>query len=179
MALVRRIARPLLASIYIYGGVDAFRNPAGKAPAADTLVSGMPAKLPGISSTEQLVRADGAAKVLGGVALALGKFPRLAALGLVASLVPTTVAGHPFWQEKDPAKRKMQQLQFLKNASIVGGTLLAVVDTEGKPSVGWRARRAAQALKRDAGAKAQSAGDLAHSVTDSVSSSVSNLLPTS
>ena len=29
-----RIARPLLASIFIYGGIDAFRNPESKAPKA-------------------------------------------------------------------------------------------------------------------------------------------------
>jgi putative oxidoreductase len=161
MPLVRRLARPLLASIFVYGGIDAFRNPGSKAPHADKVVGGLPAQVPGVASTEQLVRLDGAAKVIGGVALALGKFPRLASLGLIASLVPTTVAGHRFWEEKDPAKRKTQQLQFIKNASILGGVMLAAVDTEGKPSVGWRARRMARELNRDASATA-------HAVSDSV-----------
>ena len=84
--------------------------------------------MPGISSTEQLVRADGAAKVLGGVALGLGIFPRLAAAGLAASLVPTTLAGHRFWDETDPAQRKAQQLQFVKNVSILGGVLLVAFE---------------------------------------------------
>jgi putative oxidoreductase len=149
MALVRRIARPLLASIFVYGGIDAFRNPESKVPSAEKLGGGLSAQVPGVSGTAQLVRIDGAAKVVGGVALGLGKFPRLAAFGLVASLVPTTMAGHRFWEETDPAKRKMQQLQFIKNASIVGGALLAAVDTEGRPSVGWRARRLARGLNRE------------------------------
>lgn len=147
MALVRRIARPLLASTFVYGGIDAFRNPESKVPNAEKL-GGLSAHVPGVSNMAQLVRVDGAAKVVGGVALGLGKFPRLAALGLIASLVPTTLAGHRFWEETDPAKRKMQQLQFIKNSSILGGVLLAAVDTEGKPSVGWRARRLARDLYR-------------------------------
>jgi putative oxidoreductase len=123
-----RIARPLLASIFIYGGIDAFRNPESKAPKADKVVGVVPAVVPGISTTADLVRIDGAAKVVGGVALGLGVFPRLAALGLAASLVPTTLAGHPFWEETDPAVRRAQQLQFAKNASILGGVLLAAFD---------------------------------------------------
>jgi putative oxidoreductase len=120
-----RIARPLLASIFIYGGIDAYRNPESKAPKADKVVGGLPTMVPGISTTADLVRIDGAAKVIGGVALGIGVFPRLAALGLAASLVPTTLAGHPFWEETDPAARRAQQLQVAKNASILGGVLLA------------------------------------------------------
>jgi putative oxidoreductase len=125
---VRLLARPLLASIFVYGGVDAFRNPEAKSPTADRVVAAVPGKLPGISTTSDLVRIDGAAKVVGGVALALGILPRVAALGLAASLVPTTLAGHRFWEETDPDKRKSQALQFAKNASILGGVLLATFD---------------------------------------------------
>ena len=61
-------------------------------------------------------------------------------------LVPTTVAGHPFWEKSDPAEKAADQQQFLKNLSILGGLILAAVDTEGKPSLGWRGRRAARKL---------------------------------
>jgi putative oxidoreductase len=160
--LVRRLARPLLASIFIYGGIDAFRDPASKAPTAEKVVGDLPARTPGIATTEQLVRVDAAAKVVGGMALALGKCPRLASLVLIASLVPTTLAGHRFWEEKDPAKRKTQQLQFAKNASILGGVLLAAVDTEAKPSVSWRARRLARNL--EIGEKVSAVGESVHSL---------------
>ena len=142
MALVRAIARPLLASTLIYGGFDAFRNPASKTPAAEKLVGDLPAKLPVVSNTEQLVQVDGAVKVIAGTMLALGKLPRLSALALIASLVPTTLAGHRPWDTEDPAAKKAHTLHLLKNASMTGGLLLAAVDTAGKPSVGWRARRA-------------------------------------
>jgi putative oxidoreductase len=160
MLIARRLARPLLASIFIYGGLDAVRHPAPKVPAADTVAADVAAKVPGISTTEQLVRLDGAVKIAAGVALAAGKVPRLAALILLTSLVPTTAAGHRFWEEKDPAKRKAQQLHFVKNAAIAGGLLLAAVDTEGKPSVGWRARRAARGLGQTLAISTPSAGSL-------------------
>ena len=57
---------------------------------------------------------------------------------------PKTAAGHRFW-EHEGANRQQQLIHFLKNVGLVGGLLIAAVDTEGKPSVGWRARRAARA----------------------------------
>jgi uncharacterized membrane protein YphA (DoxX/SURF4 family) len=173
MAIVRRVARPLLASVFIYGGVDALRNADSKVPAADKVVSSLPPKVPVVGTTKQLVQADGAAKLLGGTMLALGRLPRLSSLGLAASIIPTTLAGHRFWEETDPVKRKAQQLQFVKNASILGGVLLAAVDTHGKPSIGWRARRAAADLRSSAGGTASSLsdtlGDKASALSDKAS----------
>ena len=146
--VVRRIARPLLSSIFVMGGLDAVLRPESKAPAAQKVVGTHAAGLPGVADTTQLVRVDGAAKVLAGSLLALNRFPRPAALALAVSLVPTTFAGHRFWEERDDQKRAMQQLQFAKNASILGGLLLAAADTEGRPSLSWRAHRAAERAAR-------------------------------
>ncbi|MFZ2173481.1 MAG: DoxX family membrane protein [Rhodococcus sp. (in: high G+C Gram-positive bacteria)] len=148
--LVRRIARPLLSAIFISGGIDALRNPTQKAQAAspaidksmETLPASVTQKIP--SDPETLVRINAAVQIGGGVLLATGKAPRLASLALAGSLVPTTVAGHDFWNETDPQKKAMQRTQFLKNVSLLGGLLIAAVDTEGKPSLGWRGRRAAR-----------------------------------
>jgi uncharacterized membrane protein YphA (DoxX/SURF4 family) len=90
------------------------------------------------------VQADAAVKVAAGSLFALGKLPRLTALVLSASVVPTTLAGHRFWEHTDPTERFGQISNFLKNAGLLGGLLLAAVDTEGKPSVGYRARKAAK-----------------------------------
>jgi putative oxidoreductase len=54
--------------------------------------------------------------------------PRLAALTLAGSLIPTTIAGHAFWKVGDPPARKLQQVQFHKNMAMIGGLLFAVVD---------------------------------------------------
>lgn len=145
MTIVRRVARPLLASIFISGGIDSVRNASTKAPAAEDVAAPIAARIPGLAEgdTELLVRVNGGVQVGAGALLALGRVPRLAALALSASLVPTTVAGHRFWEERDPTRRAQQQIHFLKNASMLGGLLLATADTGGAPSVTWRARHAA------------------------------------
>ncbi|WP_324275696.1 hypothetical protein [Blastococcus brunescens] len=58
--------------------------------------------------------------------------------------MPTTLAGHRFWEEDDPKVSFEKIAHFVKNLGLIGGLLLATVDTEGKPSVGYRARRAAK-----------------------------------
>jgi uncharacterized membrane protein YphA (DoxX/SURF4 family) len=97
-----------------------------------------------------LIRINGGVQILAGLALATGRAPRLSAAVLAASLVPTTYAGHPFWEEKDKAARAGQRIQFFKNLSMMGGLLLAAVDTEGKPGLAWRTRHAAHDVRREA-----------------------------
>jgi uncharacterized membrane protein YphA (DoxX/SURF4 family) len=150
MSLVRRIARPLLATQFIVGGLDAYRHPAARAKTAAPLISRVAPVLGIPDDPELVVRANGAVMVGAGTMLAAGKLPRLAALALELSLLPTTVAGHPFWKIKDPKQRAAQRMQLQKNLSMLGGLLLAVVDTGGKPGLGWRARHAAKDAKRSA-----------------------------
>ena len=75
-----------------------------------------------------LVQANAAVMVAGGTLLAAGKLPRLSALALAASLVPTTLAGHSYWTVEDPVARKTQRIQFHKNLAMLGGLLFAVLD---------------------------------------------------
>ena len=96
------------------------------------------------------MRINAAAQIAGGLALATGRVPRLASTVLAASLVPTTAAGHRFWEESDPAIRANHRSHFVKNVSMLGGLLLASVDTDGKPGVAWRARHAARDVRREA-----------------------------
>ena len=150
MTLVRRVARPLLASMFVVGGLDALRHPGARADKAAPLVDKLAEPLGLPDDPELLVRANGAAMVAGGALLAVGRLPRVAASVLAASLVPTTIAGHPFWEEQDPAARKQQRTHFLKNLGLLGGVLLAAVDTEGKPGVAWRAQHVLGDGKRGA-----------------------------
>lgn len=148
--LVRRIARPLLSTIFIAGGIDALRNPAQRAAKATPLIDKSVETLPGAvtqklpADPETLIKLNAVIQIGGGALLASGKAPRLASLALAGSLIPTTVAGHDFWNESDPALRAMQRTNFVKNVSLLGGLMIAAVDTEGKPSLGWRGRRAAR-----------------------------------
>ena len=151
MTLVRRLARPMLSSMFISGGINTLRSVddhVGMAepeidklhPVVDKATDPLPFNL----NDRQMVQLNGVVQLAGGLLLATGRMPRLAALALAASLVPTTWAGHRFWEESDPTQKANQQIHFFKNVSMLGGLLLASVDTEGKPSVAWRAKRAAR-----------------------------------
>jgi uncharacterized membrane protein YphA (DoxX/SURF4 family) len=162
MPLSRRIARPLLASIFVVGGWDALLHPAGKAKKAEA-VSEPLSEHAGVESidAETLVRINGAVQIGAGVLLGVGKFRRVAALVLIGSIIPTTYAGHRFWEESDPTTRAQQKVHFLKNLGLLGGLILAAFDTEGEPSLGWRAKRQAREIETAIGAgraKVQRAG---------------------
>jgi len=68
-------------------------------------------------------------QVVGGVLLSFGIFRRLAASALIGSLVPTTLAGHRFWEELDDTARQQQLTQFFKNLGLLGGLLLVALDS--------------------------------------------------
>ena len=112
----RRTGQALLGAVFIKLGFDAARDPRNRVDKAAAL---------GVPNPALAVRGNGAAMVAGGAALVLNKVPRLAALGLVTSMVPTTLAGHPFW-ELEGSDRKAQEIQFYKNLGLIGGLLLAL-----------------------------------------------------
>ena len=145
MISLRTVTRPMLASMFVAGGIDALRDPAGKAKVAEHVLDPASEKLkatPLPEDNETLVKLNGAVQVVGGVLLALNIFARPAALALAASLVPTTIGGHAFWKAEG-GERAMQQVQFLKNVSMAGGLLTAALDTGGRPSLFWTGRKAA------------------------------------
>jgi putative oxidoreductase len=114
MTMLPLVARALLAAPFVKLGYDAAMEPGGRVQLAADL---------GVPQPELAVRFNGAAMAVGGAALAAGVLPTAAAAGLTASMIPTTWAGHAFWRMEDPAGRKMNQIQFLKNVGLVGGLL--------------------------------------------------------
>lgn len=112
----------LLAGIFITGGADSFARPGGRVKlVAD---ANLPAVLPNPKTAVEL---NGAIMMVGGTMLALNIAPKLAAAGLIGSLLPTTMVGHAFWKMEDEAARKAQQTQFLKNLGLLGGLLLVLI----------------------------------------------------
>lgn len=141
--LARRLARPMLAAVFVNSGIDVLRRPEPRAEIAAPVATKVAEPLPLPEDPVQLVKINAAVQLVAGLLFALGRFPRVAATALAASLVPTTLAAHRFWEIDDPAKRAQQQIHFLKNLGLLGGLILAMLDTEGAPSLGWRAKRAA------------------------------------
>ncbi|EFL37610.1 DoxX family protein [Streptomyces griseoflavus] len=151
MSLLRVLGRPMLASMFLAGGLDAVRNPQNVAPLAESVVRPVTDRVPALpDGTEDCVRLNGAVQVVGGLLLATGRMSRPAALALAVSLIPTTLAAHRFWEEEDPAQRAQQRIHFLKNLSMLGGLLIAADDTGAAPSLLWRSRHTARELRRDA-----------------------------
>ena len=159
MSLLRAIPRTMLASYFVAAGIRAIRDPESLVPAAEPLVDRVvplvkeytPEQVAGYvpENTVTLVRLNGVAEVLGGAALATGKGRRLGALLLAGSLIPSTIAKHPFWTVQDPEARAQDRSHFLKNVSLLGGVLLAAQDTEGKPSLVWRARKGGETIAKE------------------------------
>ena len=201
--LIRRVARPLLSSMFITGGLEAIRNPQPKAKRAEpvidlvaeeasTVAQKVAVAAGGVTASvsdavdqamaatsfaedgarpeaddaaphvrvetarrrlaageplpfddETYVRINGAVQVGAGVLLAFGRVPRLASATLAATLIPTTLGGHRFW-EAEGEERKAQQVQFAKNLSLLGGLILSAADLEGRPGWAWRAEHAGQ-----------------------------------
>ena len=94
----RTLIRPLLASSFVVMGYQVLRNPKPLQPAAEEV--GVPiAETVGLPSDPlTLVKINAGVQLGAGALLALGRFPRAASLALAASLVPTTLAGHRFWE---------------------------------------------------------------------------------
>ena len=148
MSPTRRLARPLLASMFVAGGVGALRQPGPRVE----MVRGA-----GLEQPEKLVRVHAVSDLVAGLALATNRLPRLASLVLAANLVPTTYVGHPFWQEKDKGARAEQQVHFLKNLGLLGGLLLATADTGGRESLPHAAGRVTRSARKQASATTRSA----------------------
>jgi uncharacterized membrane protein YphA (DoxX/SURF4 family) len=127
--VVREIARPMLAGVFIASGLAVLANPQPRAKAAKRVVDLVASVVPfAPADPVDAVRLNAAVHLGAAVLLAAGVMSRLAATALAVSMVPTTVAGHPFWEIDDPVKRVQQRTQFLKNLGILGGLLVVAFD---------------------------------------------------
>ena len=122
MSILKFVGRAALASIFVQGGLSAVQDPKHRARLVER--AGLPAP-------ELLTQLNGGLMVASGLSMTLGILPRTSALALLASMVPTTVVGHPFWQ-LEGAERRGQALHFAKNVAMMGGLLLVVADSERK-----------------------------------------------
>jgi len=149
--VLRRIARPLLSVAFIGQGVNSLLNPKSAAQAAAPAVDGLHSLPDPLGSSipsdpETVARINAAVQVGGGLLLATGKLPRVASAALALTVLPANLGTHSFWNEPDPELKGQKRQQFLTDLSLLGGLLIASADTAGKPSLGWRGRRAAERL---------------------------------
>ncbi len=157
----------MLASVFVLQGLHNFQHPEGVSPLAEPIVRPLRERVPAMpAEPEHAVRINGAVQAAAGTMLGLGVLPRLAALVMAGTLVPTTLAGHRFWAVEDPQERAMQRIQFLKNVTMMGGLLLAVADTNGNPSLSWRRRHAQRVANSYVSAMTHAVTDAAGQIAD-------------
>ena len=149
--LIRRIARPLLSVAFVGQGIDSLLNPKPAAEAAAPMVDGLRALPDPVGSVipsdpQTFARINAAVQIGGGLLLATGKAPRVASAALAFTVLPANLGAHMFWSESDPQLKTEKRKEFMTDLSLLGGLMIASADTAGKPSLGWRGRRAAERL---------------------------------
>jgi putative oxidoreductase len=144
--------------MFVYGGWDAYQHPESKVKAAEAVTKPLSSAIDVVpDDATALIRLNGAVQIGAGVLLSLGRFRRLAALALIGSIIPTTYAGHRFWEEVDEERRAQQQIHFLKNLGLLGG--LVAIATEPRSSQHATQRRSKRSQRKQAAkAAARSAG---------------------
>ncbi|MGP7959912.1 DoxX family membrane protein [Sanguibacter sp. A247] len=142
--LVRRLARPMLASWYVHDGLDAVRTPAPHVavarPVADRVTSALGRPPVPERTLTWAVRAHGAATIVAGLGLALGRAPRSSAAALAALTLPLAVAQQPMTSPRSLDKSRLTP--FVHALGGLGAAVLTAVDLEGRPGVAWRVDKA-------------------------------------
>jgi putative oxidoreductase len=129
VSAIRTIARPMLAAIFVVSGLDVLAKPEARAKLAKPVVDKLAAGVPALPADPVAAVSLNAVVHLGaGSLLMAGILPRLSALALAGSVVPTTLAGHRFWEIEDETQRSQQRMHFLKNLAIFGGLLITALD---------------------------------------------------
>lgn len=148
--MIRKLARPMLASVFVWEGVDNLRNASEHVKETEgflkTVRKAVPSEYQGYipNDPELVTRAIGGAKVGAGSTLALGKAPRTSAAVLAAATLPNLIAKNNFWAADNKEDKETRRNGFLTNTALLGALFIATQDTEGKPSLRWRAQKAGQ-----------------------------------
>lgn len=148
MSLLRFAGRTMLASFFVVNGAKAVANPEPLVASAEPLAKAFVPLAQKVApptvanyipeDTKTLVRVTGAAQVLGGLMLATGIGRRLGAGILGLSMVPHVLASRP-GKLSTPEERQIAQSHLLRNVALLGGAILASLDTQGKPDLAWLA----------------------------------------
>ena len=144
--LLRRLARPMLSTVFVVQGIDSLLN----TPRASKQC-GRPSRTaeaarawgPEYRTTPQSLRASHRShQVVAAVCLATGRMPRVAAATLAATVIPANLGDHMFWDEADPVAKKRKRRDFATDVSPGGRIDSCLRRHRWKALAGWRGRRA-------------------------------------
>lgn len=161
MSLMRFVARSMFASLFMAEGVKAVTRPTDIASDAQAFTDKVvplvqrvvPAQLSSYvpDKAETWVRCVGVAQVVGGAMFATGIGRRLGALLLTGSSVFTIATALP-GKDASKAAKDAARPEVLRGVAMLGASVLATMDTQGRPSLTWRAEEAAKATGQKASA---------------------------
>ena len=145
---VRTVARPLLASWFIYAAVDAILDPSRHSAKSAPLIEPRLREVGVPLTVSQLTRLHGVATLAAATSLAASRTPRTAGLALAGLATVTAVVGEPFWREPSGPARNESRENFIKNVSLLGGALIAATAGKPKPSKRSKARAARRRARK-------------------------------
>lgn len=159
----------MLASSFIISGIDRLRHAEQTAANLAPLLRPLSAALPVEASQKTLARVLAGAQVGAGVLLAAGKLSRPAAVVLALTAGLNTVAEYRTEDTATKENRAHRRNQLTRNIGLIGGALLASVDTAGRPGLAWRAGKLIETGKKTTQKQLKNADKqvraLAHEVT--------------
>jgi putative oxidoreductase len=109
------IGRILFSLVFVGSGVGHLMQPDGSAEYATFK------KVP---NAKLMVQVSGILMLVGGLAVILGIFGDLAALGLAVLVLIMAFMMHRFWEETDPQTKQVEMAMFMKNISMAGAGLV-------------------------------------------------------
>jgi putative oxidoreductase len=128
--IVLLIARIMVGWIFLRSGY-------GKLFTVDTVAASLPPR--GIPAFMAYVSVP--AEFFGGLALILGFATRYASIVLVIFTLVATFSSHRYWEFTDAAARRVQDGNFWKNISMLGGICLLFVTGAGRLSLDYLLRK--------------------------------------
>lgn len=168
MSVIRFLARPMLASSFVVAGLDKLKNVDDTAQQLSPLLRTASQALPFSADEKTLARVIGGVQVGAGALLALGKLTRLSATVLALT---SALNAYVEWRAADSTSadaRTARRSRLLKNLSLSGGVLLAAVDTNGRPSLAWRAEHLAADARKATGKQFKRADQAVRKAVDAV-----------
>jgi putative oxidoreductase len=131
------LGRLLVAALFLPAGISKLLNFSGFA--ASLADKGLP-------FSHYWAAAAVAIEVLGPIALVLGLLPRWTAFALFAFVIAASATSHRYWELQEPGRR-VQEVNFFKNAAILGGLLFYFVSGAGRSSWTPRFRKGSRSAK--------------------------------
>lgn len=187
MSLLRFVARSLFASAFVIDGVKKVTKPSETAPEAEAFTAKVVPLVQRVvpapysssipESTETWIRIAGATQVAGGVMFATGLGRRLGALLLAKASILNVAIALP-GKDASSDEKSAARPQVLANLALLGAAILAARDTQGHPSLTWRAEQGVKAVDKkisdtgdDLSKKAKKAGKKADKKKDELTRS--------